>query len=45
MLTAARSLGETLDTLNLPSGHAASAVLAELGGTIDVRRHEMVLRL
>jgi len=45
LLTAARSLGETLGILNLPSGHAGGAVLAELGGTIDVRQHEMVLRL
>ena len=45
LLTAARSLGETLGVLNLPCGHAAGTALAELGGTIDVRQHEMVLRL
>ena len=45
LVIAARSLGETLGILNLPSGHAASHVLAELGGRVDVRQHEMVLRL
>jgi hypothetical protein len=44
-LTATRSLGGTLGILDLRGDHAASAVLAELGGTIDIRQHEMVHRL
>ena len=39
------SLGETLSILNLPMGHPASAVLAELGGSATVRQHEMLNRL
>jgi hypothetical protein len=37
--------GETLGILDLPSGHAASHVLAELGGKVAVRQHEIVPRL
>jgi ribosomal protein S18 acetylase RimI-like enzyme len=45
LLAAARSLGEGLSVMNLPSGHPAAAALGELGGTIAVRQHEMVLRV
>jgi GNAT superfamily N-acetyltransferase len=45
LLAGARSLGQTLGILNLPAGHPASAALARLGGRVDVRQHEMVVRL
>jgi ribosomal protein S18 acetylase RimI-like enzyme len=45
ILAGARSLGETLAVLNLPIGHPAGAALAELGGRVDIRQHEMVLAL
>ena len=45
LLSGARSLGETLGVLNLPAGHLAGEALAELGGRVDVRQHEMVLPL
>ena len=45
LLAGARSLGETLSVLNLPVGHPAGAVLADLGGRADVRQHEMLLAL
>jgi ribosomal protein S18 acetylase RimI-like enzyme len=45
LLEAARSLGEVVSVLNLPSGSPAATALAALGGTADVRQHEMVLRL
>ena len=45
LLAGARSLGETLTVLNLPVGHPAGAALAELGGRVDIRQHEMVLTL
>jgi ribosomal protein S18 acetylase RimI-like enzyme len=43
LLSGARSLGETLGVLNLPANHLAGEALAELGGRVDVRQHEMVL--
>jgi hypothetical protein len=45
LLEAARSLGEVVSVLNLPSDSPAATALAALGGTADVRQHEMVLRL
>jgi GNAT superfamily N-acetyltransferase len=45
LLEGARSLGDALSVLNLPAGHPAGAALAALGGTADIRQHEMVLRL
>ena len=45
LLAGARSLGETLGILNLPSGHPAGAALAALGGRVDVRQHELLLSL
>ena len=45
LITGAASLGETLSILNLPTGHPAGAVLAELGGSATVRQHEMLKRL
>ena len=45
LLQGARSLGDAVSVLNLPSGHPAGAALGALGGTADVRQHEMVLRL
>ena len=45
LLEGARSLGDAVSLLNLPAGHPAAAALAALGGTADVRQHEMVLRL
>jgi ribosomal protein S18 acetylase RimI-like enzyme len=45
LLGGARSLGEVVSVLNLPSGSPAATALAALGGTADVRQHEMVLRL
>ena len=45
LLAGARSLGESLGVVNLPAGHPASAVLAELGGRVDARQHEMALSL
>jgi GNAT superfamily N-acetyltransferase len=45
LLAGARSLGETLGVLNLPAGHPGAAALGRLGGRVDVRQHEMVLRL
>ena len=45
LLAGARALGETVTVLNLPAGDPAGAALAELGGRVDVRQHEMVLRL
>ena len=44
LLESARSLGDVLSILNLPAGHPAGNALAALGGTADVRQHEMVLR-
>ncbi len=45
LLTGARSLGESLSWLNLPAGDPASRVLDGLGGRIDHRQLELVLRL
>ena len=44
VLDGARTLGESLSVLNLPAGHPAGEALAALGGSADVRQHEMVLR-
>ena len=44
LLEGARSLGDVLSVLNVPAGHPAGKALAALGGTADVRQHEMVLR-
>lgn len=43
LLAAARALGE-LHFLNVPEGDAASVALGKLGGTIDMRQHELVLQ-
>lgn len=45
LLAGARSLGESLGVVNLPAGHPASAILAELGGRLDARQHELELRI
>jgi ribosomal protein S18 acetylase RimI-like enzyme len=45
LLGGVRALGEAVSVLNLPAGHPAGAALAALGGTADVRQHEMLLRL
>jgi len=45
LLEAVRRLDDTVSLLNLPAGHPASTALAALGGTVDVRQHEMVLQL
>lgn len=45
VITGARSLGESLGVVNLPSGHPACAILAELGGRQDARQHELALQL
>lgn len=44
LLDGARSLGD-LSVLNLPDDHPAAAALAELGGRVAVRQHELVLTL
>jgi ribosomal protein S18 acetylase RimI-like enzyme len=45
LLEGARSLGETVSTLNLPVGHPAAVALKQLGGRVDVRQLEMSLAL
>ena len=45
LLTGARSLGTALTVLNLPVGHEAAWALRALGGRVEVRQQEMVLRL
>jgi GNAT superfamily N-acetyltransferase len=45
LLVGARALGESVRVVNLPDTHPASAVLAELGGRVDARQHELELRL
>jgi ribosomal protein S18 acetylase RimI-like enzyme len=45
LLARARALGESLVLLNLPAGHPAGAALSSLGGRVDVRQREMLLRL
>jgi ribosomal protein S18 acetylase RimI-like enzyme len=45
LLAHARTLGETLGVLNLPENHPAGVALARLGGRVDVRQHELLLRL
>jgi hypothetical protein len=44
LLRALRTYGD-LYWLNLPAADAAATVLRELGGTVTVRQHEMVLSL
>lgn len=44
VLSGARTLGDTVSVLNLPEDHPAGVALDELGGKVDVRQHEMVLR-
>lgn len=44
LLMGARALGESLVVVNLPAGHPASAILQELGGSLDGRQHELELR-
>ena len=45
LLSGASSLGTALSVLNLPVGHEAAGALRSLGGRVEVRQHEMVLRL
>ena len=45
LLAGARSLGDLLVFLNLPEGHPAGPVLAELGGRLEIAQHEMALTL
>jgi hypothetical protein len=45
LLAGARSLGDILVFLNLPEGHPAGAVLAQLGGRLEIAQHEMALKL
>ena len=45
LLEGVRRLGDNVSVLNLPAGHPASSALAALGGTANVRQHEMVLQL
>jgi ribosomal protein S18 acetylase RimI-like enzyme len=44
LLRALRALGQ-VSVLNLPADDAAAAVLGELGGSVVVRQHEMLLEL
>ena len=44
LLQAARARAESLHYVNVPEGDAASTALAALGGTIDLRQHEMARR-
>lgn len=45
VLEALRSGGEPVSLLNLPTDDPAAAAFRELGGTVVVRQHEMVLEL
>jgi ribosomal protein S18 acetylase RimI-like enzyme len=45
LLQGVRTLGGAVSILNLPAGHPCSLALAVLGGTADVRQHEMLLQL
>lgn len=45
LLRGVRSLGGAVSVLNLPAGQPASLALAALGGSADVRQHEMLLQL
>jgi ribosomal protein S18 acetylase RimI-like enzyme len=45
LLASARALGDPIVLLNLPEGHAAGPVLAEVGGRLDIVQHEMALAL
>ena len=45
LLQGVRTLGGAVSILNLPAGHPGSLALAVLGGTADVRQHEMLLQL
>ena len=44
LLQGVRSLG-AVSVLNLPAGDPASVALTALGGSADVRQHEMLLQL
>jgi ribosomal protein S18 acetylase RimI-like enzyme len=44
LLRGARARGESLRYVNVPEGDVASRALAQLGGTIELRQLEMVLR-
>lgn len=44
LLRAARARGDSLRFINVPEGDVASRALAELGGSIDLRQLEMILR-
>ena len=43
LLAAARARGTSLHYVNVPEGDAASAALARLGGTLDLRQFELRL--
>jgi ribosomal protein S18 acetylase RimI-like enzyme len=45
LLAGARGLGQSLGMVNLPAGHPASRIFAELGGRLEARQHELELRL
>jgi len=45
LLAAARARGERLTYVNVPEGDPASDALRELGATLDLRQHEMELKL
>ena len=45
LLAAVQGLGESAVLLNLPAGDPAGSALRELGGSVNVRQHEMVLEL
>jgi predicted N-acetyltransferase YhbS len=45
LLAAAWARGQTLRLLNEPAGSTVGEVLRELGGRVDVRQHEMALRV
>lgn len=41
LLQAARGRGSSVHVVNIPVGSVASAALAELGGSLDLRQHEL----
>jgi len=43
LLQAARGRGSSVHVVNIPVGSVASAALAELGGSLDLRQHELQL--
>ena len=42
LLQAARGRGESLHYVNVPEGDVASVALSALGGTLELRQHEMI---